>query len=192
MSRGLTPEAVAALTSGNVRVEHYLDLVFSASTLYLWTGQGDSTHDGNAYLGNGWIEGISSLSETLRLSPTGMTISLTGVPADLLSIVLSESRQSCSATLYFAVFDEDDTRLDVIQLFTGSLDTVSIDEQADTASIVLDYESRLIKLNAPREARYTPEQQKMEYPADKGFDYLTFLESSRLYWGRPDLTRGQK
>jgi hypothetical protein len=192
MSRGLSPEAVAALSSGSPRVEHYLDLVFSGSTLYLWTGFGDSVYDGNAYLGNGWIEGISSLSETLRLSPTGMTISLSGVPADLLSIVLSESRQSCSATLYFAVFDEDDTRLDVLQLFTGSLDTVSIDEQPETASIVLDYESRLIKLNAPREARYTPEQQKMEYPADKGFDYLTFLESSRLYWGRPDLTRGQK
>lgn len=192
MTRGISSETMTVLQSGDIRVEYYIDLVFTSATVRLWTGYGDSSYNGNAYLGNGWIEGIGSISETLRLTATGATLSLSGVPADLLSIVLSESRQSATMNLFLAVFDSTDTRLDVIKIYSGSLDNVAIDEKPESASIVLDYESRLVKITSARESRYTPEQQKMDYPADKGFDYLTFLESSRLYWGRPDLTRGGK
>lgn len=74
---------------------------------------------------------------------------------------------------------------DPITLFTGRMDQMQIDEQGDTSTIALSLESNLIDLNKPRERRYTDQDQKADYPNDRGFEYVAGLQGKALTWG-PD------
>ena len=60
---------------------------------------------------------------------------------------------------------------------------MSVSEDAESASITLTAESRMIDLNRPRVRRYTPEDQKIDYPNDKGLDYVSSLQEAEISWG---------
>jgi hypothetical protein len=48
----------------------------------------------------------------------------------------------------------------------------------------LTAESRLIDLERSRERRYTSEDQKIDYPNDKGLEFIADLQDKEIVWGR--------
>jgi len=69
-------------------------------------------------------------------------------------------------------------------MFSGRMDTMSIKDSGDTANISLTAESRLIDLERSRERRYTSEDQKIDYPNDKGLEFIADLQNQEIVWGR--------
>ena len=69
-------------------------------------------------------------------------------------------------------------------LFVGQIDQMNIDEGADTSTITVAVESKMIKLNQPVVRRYTAESQKALYPDDLAFDYVEDLQDKPLTFGR--------
>ena len=45
-------------------------------------------------------------------------------------------------------------------------------------------ESKLIDLERSRARRYTSEDQKIDYPDDKGLDFIADLQDKAVVWGR--------
>jgi len=61
---------------------------------------------------------------------------------------------------------------------------MNIDEGAETSTIALSVESKLIDLERGRVFRYTDANQKSRYPDDKGFEFVEDLQDKRFSWGR--------
>jgi len=63
------------------------------------------------------------------------------------------------------------------------MDQLSIDEGAETSTVKMTVESRLIDLERPRTRRYTRENQQIRHSGDRAFDFVESLQSQRLQWG---------
>ncbi len=66
----------------------------------------------------------------------------------------------------------------------GQLDVAVIDDTGESCKISVSYEDRLVDLQRPRERRYTHEDQQIDYPGDKGFEFVPTLQDMQLQWGR--------
>ena len=73
---------------------------------------------------------------------------------------------------------------DPYAIFKGQMDTMSISDSGETAIITVRAESRLIDLDRSRERRYTSEDLKIDFPDDKGLEYIDDLQDKQITWGR--------
>ena len=159
---------------------------FSGIPLRLWSGLGPIDFAGEEYTGSGYLHGISTVTDTEEIQASGLTIELSGVPTDVLSLVLN-AEQGGEGLIYLGLLDGAGALVsDPFLLFRGFLDTLSINEQGSAASVSLQYEHELIKLQIARGERYTHERQKALFPDDRGFEYLPQLQTWTGYWGAPE------
>lgn len=178
--------------------------------LRLWTGFGTLVYNGDSYFGTGNLLDISAVEETVEMAARGATLTLSGVPSDVLSLALSEQYQGRQARIYFGLFQKGrlerqsstDENQDFIllqdggkiilernetsltEIFTGYMDQMNIEEGPQSSRVELRIENKLIDLERPRVGRFTSEYQKSVYPDDKGFDFVESMQDLQLNWGR--------
>jgi hypothetical protein len=208
MSRTLTDGIVSVLTAESIQPFFAVELYFDTTTLYMWTGLGNLTVGGTTYTGTGQLLQISEIGETAQIAAKGATITLSGVPSELISLALTEPYQGRLCKIFFGAIDanrvyltdedgnyilaEDSSLIDIslgdpnsiVEIFSGYMDQMNIDEGAETSTIGLSVESRLIDLERARVFRYTDANQKSRYPNDKGFEFVEDLQDKRFNWGR--------
>ena len=209
MSRDLDPSTIKAISQDVVRPFFAVELKFDGDeTLRMWTGQGTLVlDDGTQWIGAGNLLDISSIEETAEMAVKGATITLSGVPSEVLSLALSEPYQGRVCNIYFGTFSsgsllketgnyillQDGSRINVEtgekgfnQLFSGYMDQMNIDDGPETATIELKVENRLIDLERARVARYTKYYQKSVYPDDDGLNFVEDLQTRKVPWGRSE------
>ena len=208
MSRDINPNFVSALSLPEVSVFYAIELFFDTATLRFWSGLGEITFNGDVYTGSGAMIQISSVDETIDVSARGATLTLSGLPSELLSLAIQEPYQGRKCNIYYGALDANKTlmltedgenlvtesgrRIDLsfgeasamAQIFSGYMDRMDIDESGETSTIGLYVESRLIDLKRARIKRYTSENQKAKFPNDKGFDFVEDLQQKKFTWGR--------
>lgn len=69
-------------------------------------------------------------------------------------------------------------------LFDGQMDKMNIQDSGDTANVTITCESKLITLQNPKVRRYTLEDQKLDFPNDKGLEFIPSLQDKVITWGR--------
>ena len=209
MSRDLDPSTIKAISQEVVRPFFAVELKFDGDeTLRMWTGQGTLVlDDGTQWIGAGNLLDVSSIEETAEMAVKGATITLSGVPSEVLSLALSEPYQGRVCNIYFGTFStgsllketgnyillQDGSRINVEtgekgfnQLFSGYMDQMNIDDSAETSTIELKVENRLIDLERARVARYTQFYQKSVYPDDDGLNFVEDLQTRKVPWGRSE------
>ena len=209
MSRDLNPSTIKAISQEVVRPFFAVELKFDGDeVLRMWTGQGTLVlDDGTQWIGAGNLLDISSIEETAEMAVKGATITLSGVPSEVLSLALSEPYQGRVCNIYFGTFSsgsllketgnyillQDGSRINVEtgekgfnQLFSGYMDQMNIDDGPDTSTIELTVENRLIDLERARVARYTQYYQKSIYPDDDGLKFVEDLQTRKVPWGRSE------
>ena len=209
MSRDLDPSTVNAISQEVVQPFFAVELKFDGNEiLRMWTGQGTLVlEDGTQWVGTGNLLDISSIEETSEMSVKGATLTLSGVPSEVLSLALSEPYQGRVCNIYFGTFFsgsllketnnyillQDGSRINVEtgekgfnQLFSGYMDQMNIDDGPETSTIELKVENRLIDLERARVARYTQYYQKSIYPDDNGLDFVEDLQTRKVPWGRSE------
>ena len=181
MSRDLTPATVTAIEQPEVYPFFAVELQFDAETIRLWTGQGTLIlGDATEWIGLGQLLSLSSIEETSEMSVKGATITLSGIPSELLSLALSSPYQGRVCKIYFGINGEDVFN----ELFSGYMDQMNIEESGDTSTIELAVENKLIDLERAKVARFTSGYQKSIYPNDKGLDFIEDLQDKKISWGR--------
>lgn len=184
MSRGNTAAVDAEIIKPQVRVVRFVELEFS-TPLRLWTGLGDLTWDSKTWSGAGDLMGFGTTQETTEIRANGKSITLTGVPADLISLALSEDYQGNPARVWVGFLDASGSVIaDPIQEFTGVMDTMAMSDDGQTASFELACENALVALERVNVQNYTSQRQKIDYPTDKGFDQVPQLQDLEITWGR--------
>jgi len=186
MSRTIAASIISKLSDDAVYPFYALDLNFDSSPVYIWTGLGDITFGGNTYTGAGNLLQISEVHETQDISARGMTLSLSGVPSSLLALSLTEPYQGRKCKVYLGFmtsWESPDASPATMEVFSGYMDQMTIDEGAETSTMSVSVESRLIDLERPRNRRYTSENQKIRFSGDSAFDFVESLQDQRLVWG---------
>jgi len=208
MSRDLLSSIVTNLEAAEVKPLFAVELYFDTQTIYMWTGLGDLVFGGNTYIGTGQFLEISELQETAEIAAKGATITLSGIPSELISLAISEPYQGRKCKIYFGLLDanqqfltledgsfllnEDGSRINVTagdkdalsEVFNGYIDQMIIEEGAETSAMMLTVESRLIDLERQRIFRYTDQNQKTRYPNDRGLEFVEDLQDKQFNWGR--------
>lgn len=184
MARDLTASVITQLQAASVEVGVLFEGEFASGWVRLWSGVGTLSWDGKSWSGVGTLLGISGIDETNEIRASGLTVSLSGVPSDLLSAALGDARSGKTGRVYLAFFSGGSIVADPILQFEGRLDVPAIEDGPETATISISYESELIDLERARERRYTPEDQQIDFPGDLGFDYVASLQDAQITWGR--------
>lgn len=185
MSRDISAGVQSAISATEVQPIILFEGSFASGSVYVWSGYGDLTWDGNTYSGVGTLGAISNVSEGSEISARGITVSMSGIPSDLISLVLGDVRQGAVGKVHMGFLDSSGAVIDdPILMFEGKLDVPSIQEGADTSTITLSYESRLIDLQRARESRYTNEDQQRAFAGDLGCEFVPSLQESQITWGR--------
>jgi len=180
MSRDLTPTTLAAIDDDVVYPFFAVELMFDSEVLRMWTGQGTFNDGVNDWVGAGNLLAISDIEETAEMSVRGATLTLSGVPSEILSLALSEPYQGRVCNIYFGISGENIFN----QLFSGYMDQMNIEDGPETSTIELKVENRLIDLERARVARFTSAYQKSVYPDDKGLEFLEDMQDKPLTWGK--------
>lgn len=159
------------------------ELDFVGGYVRAWTGIGDLIWDSKTWAGLGSQVGVSDIEETLNVVASGLSFQLTA-PSSILSIALSEHYQGRPANLWLGFLDDSGNVIaDPIGPFGYRMDTMEIDEGAETSTITIQTESRLRDLDRARERRYTHEDQQIDFPGDLGFEYVAGLQDKVIVWG---------
>ena len=180
MSRDLTPTTLAAIDDDVVYPFFAVELMFDSEVLRMWTGQGTFNDGVNDWVGAGNLLAISDIEETAEMSVKGATLTLSGVPSEILSLALSEPYQGRVCNIYFGISGENIFN----QLFSGYMDQMNIEDGPETSTIELKVENRLIDLERARVARFTSAYQKSVYSGDKGLEFLEDMQDRPLTWGK--------
>lgn len=185
MSRGLSATIEGVIDDTVVRPAMFVELQFDSGTNYFWTGIADITALSNTWIGIGSFLSVSGFQEQYELSASGFTVTLSGLITDNLSDALTEDYQNRKAIVYLGFFDGDNTLVaDPFVLYSGFMDVMTIAEGADTSTIQIACENRLVELERAKKLLYTSATQQTEFPNDKGFEFVPSLQDKTLDWGK--------
>lgn len=185
MTRSMTSAFEAALLEQNIRPALFFEGEFPSGSVHLWTGLGSVDWNGETWTGAGDLVGISDISESSSVVASGLTVTVSGVPVSLVSLVINDAQQGLPGKVYVGLLDENRNVIaDPVESFVGRLDVPEITDGAETCTINISYESRLIDLQKPREFRYTHESQKVFDASDRGFEFVTTIQDKSVSWGQ--------
>jgi hypothetical protein len=191
MPRALSPAFLAAIESSAVRPAIFVESNFTSGPLYAWTGLGSIDWNGHTWLGVGSLGSISTIEEGSDVNAKGITIGLSGIDPVLLTGVVSEFQTGLPVTVYFGLFDASMALIaDPVISFQGRMDQPTLDVDGQTASISINCENRLLDMNVSVERRYTNEDQQLDYPGDRGFEFVNSIQEVAINWGRTPSTKG--
>lgn len=191
MSRVLSNAMKEMAVAKVVRPIFLVHMVFDSSELNIWSGVGDLSFDSVTYTGLGDLLSISEIKETSDISATGINVSLSGVKTSLIAIAKDQDYQGRELTVRLGAFNESGSLIaDPVIIFSGFMDTMTIAEAGAYSSITIAVENKLVAFERAKVRRYTAEDQKIEYPADKGFEFVTSIVQKEIFWGRPSPASG--
>lgn len=145
----------------------------------LWTGYGDKSISSKTYTGSGSVLNISGLEEVNDLSAKNITINLSGIDSTIISLALSEPYQRRLCRVYFGA-----RTTAPIEIFSGFMNTMSIEDSGQTSNITLTVESKLVALDRASNRRYTHENHIARNSGDTFFSFVADLQDKDIVWGR--------
>lgn len=185
MTRTVTTAVNNEFTAAKLSPFFAVEMDFSDGIVRLWTGYGSITIDSNTFLAGGDILSVSSVSENAEVQANGVTITLSGLSTSLVASALTTAYQGRDLNVYVGVLDSAGAVMaDPIKVFAGKMDVMTVEDDGATANITITAESKLIDLERSRQRRYTSEDQKIDFPNDKGLDFIASLQDKSVVWGR--------
>ena len=180
MARTIPSSFLTALGQKEVMPFYAVEMLFDSGAVRFWTGYGERTIQGQTYLGAGSLLSISGLEEVSDLSAKSATLTLSGVPPEIVSLALQEPYQRRKCRILFGLTNDTNA----LELFSGVMSQMDIEDTAETAVISLTVESKLVELEKSRPRRYTHESQQARFPGDTFFSYVADLQDRQVVWGR--------
>lgn len=184
MARDITSGFQTEIEASQLRPILLLKAEFDSGNVFMFTGVGTISWGGDDYLGGGNLLSIESIEETNELKAASTRFKVSGVPSSSLSLALSEDYQGRPISCYFGVLNSSGAIIaDPYLVFKGKMDIMEITDSGETSEIIISAENDLIDLRVSRPRYYTPEDQKIDYPSDKGFNFVPNIQDITISWG---------
>ena len=186
MARNLSTGAIAQLLAGHCQPIFLVSIQFVSTTEYVWTGIGNLVWNGQTWQGLGEFGNISAIGETADVNALNITLTLSGVPSDLLGYAMSECRINYPVTIWVGFLAPDGTVVaDPYKCWNGALDVPTIEEGGETSTISITAENSLVDMGRAPNRRFTDADQKRDYPNDDGFVFVPGCVAWDGTWGSP-------
>ncbi len=196
MIRDTTTEFNSELTATSIQPVLLSEVYFfdsgnppsNETPIRLWSGIGDLSWDSKTWQGVGDLLKVEPSAETEEITPSSIRLTLGGIKSSFISLALNSTRQGKRVNVWFGFIDSStglivSDPLGIYLLFNGRVDTIEIEEGPEGAIITLSAENRLTDLGRKRERRYTPEDQKSQFPNDKGLETVHAAAVWSGNWG---------
>ena len=196
MTRDTTTEFNSELTATSIQPVLLSEVYFfdsgnppsNETPIRLWSGIGDLSWDSKTWQGVGDLLKVEPSAETEEITPSSIRLTLGGIKSSFISLALQSTRQGKRVNVWFGFIDSStglivSDPLGIYLLFNGRVDTIEIEEGPEGAIITLSAENRLTDLGRKRERRYTPEDQKSQFPNDKGLETVHAAAVWSGNWG---------
>ena len=191
MSRSLTSAMQSAVTADLVRPIILVQCAFDSGNLNLWNGVGNLTVSSVDYVGAGTLLAIGEIAETSELQANGITVTLSGITDPLLAKARDEDYQGRELKVLLGAMDASNGVISTpVNVFSGFMDTMVINDSSETATIQIAVENRLIGFERTRVRRYTAEDQLIDFPSDKGLEFVADMDEKEIVWGRSGVVGG--
>mgnify|MGYP006433024125 FL=1 len=191
MSRSLTSAMQSAVTADLVRPIILVQCAFDSGNLNLWNGVGNLTVSSVDYVGAGTLLAIGEITETSELQANGITVTLSGITDPLLAKARDEDYQGRELKVLLGAMDASNGVISTpVNVFSGFIDTMVINDSSENATIQIAVENRLIGFERTRVRRYTAEDQLIDFPNDKGLEFVADMAEKEIVWGRSGVVGG--
>jgi hypothetical protein len=175
----------AALAASYGRPAFFVELHFVTGPMYVWSGYGSKSWNGHTWLGVGSFGGVSVIEEGSTLKARGISLTLSGIDTAVLQDVLEDYRQGLPVLVYLGMFDGAGVLIpDPVCSWAGLTDQPTISVSGEQAVIEVAAESELVSWNVSVERRYTNEDQQLDFPGDRGLEYVNSIQEITIFWGR--------
>ena len=184
MSRDIATAAAGAIIGEVVTRTVAVALEFDSATLRLCGAPFPLTIGGAEFLGVGALGSISPTEETADLQATTLTLTLSGIPRDIVATALDEPYQNRGATVWEVPLDPATmTALaDPIIVFRGRIDTMTIGLDGQTGEVSITITNRMADWERPRQLLFSDEEQRRRFAGDRGFEYAASTETQEIVW----------
>lgn len=177
----------AALGGATVRAGLLCFMDFVGDPRRVWGGFGTlKTNDGNSWSGLGEFGSVSGLSAAIGTNAQSMTLTLSGVDSDLVSLAANSAAKvkGQAAALYLQFFDENWKPLDnPYAIRTGLMDVMAYQANGpDKRTISLTVEGRWTARRRPIFGLYADRDQQMRFPGDLGLVQVAALVNKAIRW----------
>lgn len=187
---GISTAMLAWLQQSQMPVAVFVQATFASETVYLWTGLGSIAWNGHTWIGVGTLGGISPLVGGSTVEAKGITLTLSGFDSTAVPLVLNEIQLGLPVLIYLVGFNEGVLIANPILAWAGLMDLPSLDGAAETATLSINCENRLVGMNRAVDRRYTQEDQQRDWPGDLGFMFVNAEQNKVIYWGTAPATLG--
>lgn len=183
MGRDMTAAFEAELSADKIIPIWLVEASFDSGTLYLWSGSGELSWNGQTWLGAPTLGAFGSITETSDMKVSGVDIVLNGLDTTVISLALGEDVKYRNAKLRLGFLDSNlDIILDPIPILSGDMQYFTIKRSDTTAVVALRIESRLVRSQVPRTRKYNPFDQQRFYPTDLGFNFVSLIQDRKPRW----------
>lgn len=180
----LTAGALAAIASGNVAIVHLVLMQFPSGTVALNTSNWDLVWGGVTYKGAYGLGGISAINDGGG-EVKGISLSLDGGPGAMIALALdgADEVQGTPLSIRVAMLDSATyTIQDAPIAWAGTLDTMSISEDGDQATVTATAESKAVDLLRGTPMTYSDADQQAAYPGDRSMEYIVDQAGKPIVW----------
>lgn len=183
--RSLGTEIANATAAAKISGIYFFKLALDSGNVCWHTGFGDYVVGADTYTGLGSITSIGSIKEESGVKASGLTVGISGINSEVVSLFLSEPYINRKAYVYFVPLTEGDQPVisTPYLLFRGTIDDVS-GTQGKTASFSITLKSRFADWERPVKSLYTDVEQQRLHPGDKGLEYIGQLSQKKIIWPR--------
>lgn len=180
-----TTDQQTSLEKPVCRTVYFVELSFASGVARASTAGNNFTWGGYDWIGLGGIGGISAVEESIGLASSKVDFTLNAAQSSLRALAVGpvEDYRGRSSKLYFCALDEQFRMIDTPELcWRGIMDTMTLGVDGESGRIALKCETSAYGLKRRPSLRLNAAQQKKQYPADTGFDYLTDLLAQPQLW----------
>lgn len=173
----------------NALMQKHVDMALAAEfdfgdigTTRVHTGVGDITINGFVYFGLGNMGEVGQVTEQNSTSPTQLSLTLSGLDTQMISIVLNERCIGRSVKTFIVVFGDNMTTLAYNGLFAGKITGTSLVAGAQGA-VQFTVSNIFEEWSKGKPWRYTDDSQRKLQNNDRIFRYVAQMSERSIYWG---------
>ena len=113
---------LAALAAGDVQPALFVQLTFSTATVYIWSGVGNLSWNGQTWIGLGSLLGITDVGDGSSVEARGVAFTLSACDPTALADALGEVKLGLPAILYLGLYVSSSLLSAPIVAWSGRMD----------------------------------------------------------------------
>lgn len=190
-SRNATTDVLNEIAKPRLKMFHLFKGAFDSGTLFLTDSVRNIVFQGNTYIGLGYFISFDTIEEEADLQTTGVNVTLSGVPSEMVSLVINQDLVDKTLTIHRGFLDDSGNVIpDPLLIFDGQTDGGTFNEAIDSddgepdgkAVITLTAVNHWVDFDKINGRRTNHKEQLNLFPDDQIFSGVADLVDKVITW----------